>query len=111
MADNAPIQITVAVNGLGLGHEIAARLLGDRLAASVQLIGPIVSHYWWEDSLHEAREFLCQIKTIAARYAAIEAIVDALHPYEVPEIYATPIVKAPGPYRDWIDRYTNGGNT
>ena len=109
MADARHINITVSVNGLGLGHAIADRVLEARLAASVQLVGPIVSHYWWRDERHEAREFLCLIKTTETHYEAIETIVTELHPYEVPELYATQIDRAPGPYRDWIDRTTNGG--
>ena len=103
------IQVTTSVNELSLGQTIARHLLEKRLAASVQLVGPIVSQYWWQDALHEAREFLCLIKTTVDRYAEVEAVISELHGYEVPEIFATPMTHAPRAYRDWVDRYASGG--
>jgi len=109
LSTDAIWNITVTVGEMTLGHHIAQHLLERHLAASVQVVGPIVSHYWWQGERHEAREFQCQIKAPAAHYAAIEQAVTAMHPYAVPEIFAVPILAAPENYRRWIDENTRGG--
>lgn len=82
---------------------IAAALVERRLAACVQVVGPIVSRYRWQGEIEEEREWQCLAKTTRAAYEAVEAAIRELHSYEEPEIVATEIVAGSAGYLAWID--------
>lgn len=81
---------------------IAAALLERRLAACVQVIGPVVSHYRWKGAVEREAEWICLAKTAASRYEEVEAAIAELHSYEQPEILATPIVAGSDGYLAWV---------
>lgn len=83
-------------------RRIAQALVEQRLAACVQVIGPVASTYVWQGNVEHAEEWLCRLKTTAERYAEVETSLRALHPYEVPEIVATPIVAGWTEYLSWL---------
>jgi periplasmic divalent cation tolerance protein len=85
-----------------VGRRIARALVDRRLAACVQIIGPIESIYRWQGKVETAREWLCLIKTTRARFRAVAATVEALHPYDTPEIIALPITTGSERYMDWL---------
>jgi periplasmic divalent cation tolerance protein len=82
---------------------IAELLVQRRLAACVQVVGPITSRYRWQGEIEEAREWQCLAKTTAGAYAAVEAAIREVHSYDEPEIVATPIVAGAAGYLAWID--------
>jgi len=86
--------------------EEAARLgralVGERLAACVNVVGPIRSIYRWQGTVEEADEHLLLAKARAADAAAIEARVRALHGYELPEVVALPLRAGSAPYLAWL---------
>lgn len=86
---------------------LARALLEARLAACVNILPAVRSLYHWQGALEEANEVTLQIKTIPAHYAALEAVIKAVHPYVVPEIIAIPIVDGLPAYLDWIVQETN----
>lgn len=77
-------------------------LVERRLAACVQLIDPIRSIYRWNGAVQEETEVLLVVKTTAERVRDIQKLLDELHPYEVPELVASPIVDGSPAYLDWI---------
>jgi periplasmic divalent cation tolerance protein len=81
---------------------IAALLVERRLAACVQVVGPIASRYRWQGEVEEAREWQCLAKTTGAAYKAVEAAIREAHSYDEPEIIATPIVAGSAGYLAWI---------
>ena len=83
-------------------ERIASALVDQRLAACVQVVGPITSTYRWQNCVETSQEWLCLIKTSRDQYAAVEAAIAKLHPYDVPEIVATPIVAGSRSYLDWL---------
>ena len=83
-------------------ERIASALVDERLAACVQIVGPITSTYRWQGRVETSQEWLCLIKTSREEYAAVEAAIVKLHPYDVPEIVATPIVAGSRSYLDWL---------
>jgi periplasmic divalent cation tolerance protein len=87
-------------------ERIAAALVERRLAACVQVLGPIASTYRWRGEVERAREWLCLAKTAASRYPELEAAVRELHSYEEPEIVAVPIVAGAAPYLNWLREET-----
>ena len=107
-AGRKALAVLIAVPDRDLGRRLARSLLEARLAASVQILGPIESHYWWREALHEAEEHLLLCKTTRASYPALEARIVAEHPYELPEIVALPLGPGLDPYLAWIRRYAGG---
>jgi periplasmic divalent cation tolerance protein len=82
---------------------IAELLVERRLAACVQVVGPVVSRYRWQGAVEEEREWQCLAKTTAAAYEAVEAAIREVHSYDEPEIIATPIVAGSAGYLAWIE--------
>lgn len=84
---------------------IARALIGNRLAACVQML-PIRSIYTWKGELCRDEERLLLIKTRSALYALVEDCILKNHPYEVPEIVKIPIETGLERYLAWIDDVT-----
>jgi len=94
---------TVTTTGNRADARRIARVLVDRrLAACVQILGPVESIYRWQGKVTTAREWLCLIKTTHARYRQLAAAIEALHPYDTPEIVAVPIATGSRRYLDWL---------
>ena len=81
---------------------IADAAVAQHAAAAAQVLGPISSTYHWQERLTHADEWLCLLKTSAARYEAVEQIILSLHSYELPGILALPIVGGSAPYLAWL---------
>jgi len=96
------LQVLTTVGSEEEAREIALLLVDRRLAACVQVVGPIVSRYRWQGAVEEAEEWQCLAKTEAARYPEIEAAIREVHSYEEPEIVATPIVAGSTAYLRWV---------
>jgi periplasmic divalent cation tolerance protein len=84
---------------------IARTLVETRLAACVTLL-PIQSVYTWNGDIQSDEEWQLLIKTDLAKFSALEAKIQELHSYEVPEIVALPIVAGSMPYLNWIGEQT-----
>ncbi|KSW12610.1 cation tolerance protein CutA [Pyrodictium occultum] len=84
----------------GKGAEIARRLLGERLAACVN-VGSVRSMYWWEGRIEEDEEELLVIKTTVSRLEELIERVKEIHPYSVPEVIALPVIACLGDYCRW----------
>lgn len=90
------------------GTKIAAILVGERLAACVNVLGEMQSVYRWRDGVETDRERQLIIKTTAGRVPALQARVKALHNYEVPEFIVLPVVDGSDAYLEWIRDSTRG---
>lgn len=83
-------------------QRLAAALVEERLAACVNIGQTVRSLYHWQGRTENAVEIPVIIKTDASRYPALEGRIQALHPYELPEIIAVPVVMGFAPYLAWI---------
>lgn len=99
---NEYIQVATTVATEKEAGAIAGLLVERRLAACVQVIGPITSHYRWQGKIEAAGEYLCLAKSRAALYPEIEAAIKAIHPYEVAEIVAVSIIAGSKEYLAWL---------
>ena len=85
---------------LNQARQIGAALVERQVAACVNLLPGVESIYRWEGKVERAGEVLAIIKT--TRYPDLEAAVRELHPYEVPEIIALPVVAGLAAYLGWM---------
>jgi periplasmic divalent cation tolerance protein len=97
------IQIVTTTAQQSDAQKIATALVEQRLAACVQISGPITSTYRWQGEVESAQEWICTIKTRRDLYDEVEQVIRQLHPYEQPEILATPIVAGSAGYLQWLD--------
>ncbi|MCX5692733.1 MAG: divalent-cation tolerance protein CutA [Candidatus Omnitrophica bacterium] len=99
---NRYIQVITTISDKSGAEKIAKALINKRLAACVQIAGPIKSIYRWKGKIETAKEWVCIIKTKKNLYEKVEAAIKKIHPYEVPEIIAVPIAAANKDYLKWI---------
>jgi periplasmic divalent cation tolerance protein len=87
--------------------KLARVLIEEKAAACVNVLGSCTSVYRWQDTVETAQEIPLLIKTTAARYAALEALIRRLHPYELPEIIAVPVARGLPGYLQWVAAETS----
>ena len=97
------LQVVTTTENKEDAEKIAKVLVEKRLAACAQLVGPIVSTYWWKGAIENAEEWLCYMKTHKSLYDELEKALKAIHPYETPEIVAVPIVCGSSDYLEWLN--------
>jgi periplasmic divalent cation tolerance protein len=94
------IQVSTTVDSKERANKIARKLLDERVASCVQVLGFINSIYWWKGRIDQEKEWICLIK--ANDYRKIEATIKKWHPYEIPEILAFPVLYGNTDYLRWI---------
>ena len=83
--------------------ETAGRqILERRLAACVNILPGMVSHYWWQGAIERAEEAVMIVKTRAALAEPVREAVRAVHPYETPAIMIVPVEGGDPDYLAWI---------
>ncbi len=81
---------------------LARELVDTRLAACVNILPPCTSVYRWQDKTESAEELPVFIKTQQKHYNCVEQIINAMHPYELPEIIVVPVTDGLPAYLHWI---------
>src|ERR1051326_2625051 len=109
----APEEFVVVLVTAGSAEEasrIGRALVEIRLAACVNVVGPLRSIYRWQGAIEDATEHLLLVKARAADVPALEAEVRARHSYEVPEILALPVRGGSAAYLQWLAESTSRGS-
>jgi periplasmic divalent cation tolerance protein len=99
----------VALSTVGSAEDaekLARALVERRLAACVNVVPGVVSHYRWRDALQRDQEQLLVIKTRGSRLDALRAAFAELHPYELPELVALEMADGSRAYLRWLDGET-----
>jgi periplasmic divalent cation tolerance protein len=102
------IQVVTTSESKVDAEQIAWTLVEARLAACVQIVGPITSTYRWKGETETAEEWQCVAKSREDLFAEIDAAIRGLHPYEVPEILAVPVVAGSSAYLEWLEGELKG---
>ena len=100
-----PVGALVVVTTVGTEEEanqLATELVGRRHSACVNIVPVHRSVYRWQGKVCDDREFLLVIKTLEQEYEAVEATVQELHSYELPEILAFRVSRGEAGFLDWI---------
>ncbi len=87
--------------------QIAQDLVANGHAACVNILPGIHSYFKWGNKVDFKEEYQLLIKTRRGSYKNVEKTILALHPYELPEIIAVPIVEGLEGYLNWINQVTN----
>lgn len=80
---------------------LARAAIAQGLAACVQQ-DSVHSTYTWQGQLQSEPELRLLFKTTPAAWPALQALIARLHPYEVPAIYALPVLHASASYAGWV---------
>lgn len=83
-------------------RSIARTLVDERLAACVNIVGPMRSVYRWRDAVEDEPEYLLLVKTRAALVGRLERRITELHSYEVPEVLALAPSAGSSAYLGWL---------
>jgi len=88
MAEREYTIVFSTVDSKDSADKIAETLVAEKLAACVNVVGPISSVYWWEGKIEKSEEYLLIIKSRRDLLDALMRRLKEVHPYKVPEILA-----------------------
>lgn len=77
-------------------------IVEQRLAACVNILPGMVSHYWWQGKIERGEEAVMIIKTRASLADRVRDAVKAAHPYATPAILVIPLESVEETYLGWI---------
>ena len=83
-------------------EKLAEAIIHHRLGACVQISAPILSVYRWQGEVQKEEEYLITVKTTNQAVTKLVELIRQLHPYDVPEIIALPIVDGSRDYLSWV---------
>src|SRR5436190_18935090 len=101
MPDAIVVMTTIATEEDGV--KLVRTLLDRRLIACGTLLPGSRSLYRWQGKTADEREVMLILKTRSARFEALRAAVEELHPYKVPELLALPVEAGLERYLEWIN--------
>ncbi len=96
------IQVTTTSDRKETLLAMAEELVALRLAACVQIGGPIESIYRWQERLETTQEWFADIKSVSRHQQRIEQVILDRHHYEEPQITITPLVGGSASYLEWL---------
>jgi periplasmic divalent cation tolerance protein len=102
MAITDALVVMVTVPNQETAEKLAEALVGEELAACVNLLDGVRSIYRWKGAIERDDEILCLCKTTREGFEKLRARVVELHPYEVPEVIALPVEVGHAPYLAWL---------
>ena len=100
------VQVLTTVDSEESGGQLGRGIVEARLAACVQIVGPIRSLYWWQGKGDDAREWQVLMKPNAERLPALEAHIKANHAYDTPELIGKAIEAGSAEYLGWVSEET-----
>jgi periplasmic divalent cation tolerance protein len=98
-------QLVVVLTTLPASHDapaLARTLVGEHLAACVNVLPPMLSTYRWEGRVQQEPEQQLVIKTTRTRVGGLQHRLTALHPYDVPEFLVLSVADASKAYGSWL---------
>lgn len=102
MAKEPEVRVVMVTAPVAEAETLGRALVGERLAACVNVVPGVRSIYRWEGEVQADEEALLVIKTTEARLAALTERVNALHSYDLPEVLALPAAGGSAAYLAWV---------
>lgn len=100
---NSFLVVYVTIDNQEHASFLASKLVEKRLVACVNIIPRVQSVYWWEGQVCTDSEYLLIIKTTTMKFDELQDAIKDLHPYDIPEIIALPIVAGSEDYLSWVE--------
>jgi periplasmic divalent cation tolerance protein len=94
--------VLVTAPNLKTARALARAALDARLAACVNLVQGVESHYTWKGRRERASEVLLVMKSLRSRLARLEALITKRHPYDTPEVLALSSAEVNAGYLRWV---------
>ncbi|MES0488761.1 MAG: divalent-cation tolerance protein CutA [Leptospirales bacterium] len=102
-----PVLVTTTVSSLEEGEKISRALVEARLAACVNILGPVQSIYRWKGEIQQEEEYKLIIKSFSDNWRDLELAIKGLHSYEIPEITMIAIKEVDPGYLNWMFEVTD----
>ncbi len=99
---NKIIHVTTTFDSKNEALDLAKQLLEKRLIACAQLSSPVESLYWWKGVIEPDTEYKLLVKSVESLWDSLKKEIEALHPYDVPEILSTPVLDVNDEYKKWL---------
>ena len=99
------VVVSTTVEGDADADRLADAVVGERLAACVQVV-PVRSTYRWQGKVEHAPEFLLLMKTRKSLVESLMSFVRERHPYDVPELTVMRLDGGSPDYLKWIEEET-----
>lgn len=96
------VVVFVTASSKAEARRLASVVLSNRLAACVNILDGVESHFWWNKKLETASECLLMMKTTQGGFDRLAAAVKQAHSYDTPEIIALPVIAGSKEYLKWI---------
>ena len=96
------LSVATTVTSREEADQLARELVDRKLAACVQVLGPITSAYRWQGEIQHSVEWQCVAKTDGHHWESLRSAIVELHSYEEPEIIAVPIAAGSPSYLEWV---------
>ena len=100
------VQVMTTVDDETSAHRIAEHAIEHRRAACAQVLGPMRSRFHWQGTVADEQEWLVILKSPKSGYEALQTAILDVHPYDVPEILAVPVIAGHAPYLSWLAEET-----
>ncbi|KIF73827.1 cation tolerance protein CutA [Streptomyces sp. 150FB] len=100
------VQVSTATETRDQAIRLAETVVRERLAAGVQIVGPVTSVFWHLGEFGTGEEWQLLLKTTTDRYPALEAHLLEHHPWENPEVSAVAVVAGTEGYLRWVAENT-----
>ena len=106
MTEDRAVFVYTTYPSLVEAERIGKAVLERRLAACVNIVPGMISHYWWQGKIERGEEVVMIIKTRAASAEAVRAAVKEKHSYDAPAILVIPIESVDSTYLAWLTAET-----
>jgi periplasmic divalent cation tolerance protein len=107
-ADSRVVLIQINYPSLAEAERAGRAMLEARLAACVNILPGVVSHYWWQGQIERADEVMMIVKTRASLVEAVRAAMRGAHPYVTPSFLVLPVEGGDSDYLAWLRAETEG---
>lgn len=96
------IEVTTTCGCQESARQLARKLVTARLAACVQVTGPIESVYRWEGEVRSDQEWVCTAKSLKPLAERLIDFISVNHAYDVPQILILPVIISSPSYESWL---------
>ena len=98
------VLVLVTAPDLKAARRLASAALQARLAACVNFVPKLESHYWWQGKIERGIEVLLLFKTSRRKLAPLEKTILANHPYDTPEFLVLTLAQGNERYLAWLEQ-------